>query len=94
MSAAGPTARARQEEVPLLGLGSGHRGALARTEGPGVGEKVQRWHVKNRTDTMLPTRPGREAGASPVSFPRVISMGAHAYPTGTKELTKGHTMFG
>lgn len=51
VSAAGPAARARQEGVPPLGLGSGHRGTLARTEGPGMGEKVQRWHVKNRTDT-------------------------------------------
>lgn len=30
-------AGARHKEVPLLGLGSGHRGTLARTKGPGDG---------------------------------------------------------
>lgn len=37
MSTGGLAARARREEVPPLGLGGGHRGTRARTEGPGDG---------------------------------------------------------
>lgn len=37
VSAAAPAAKARHEEVPPLGLGDGHQGTLARTEGPGNG---------------------------------------------------------